>query len=149
MKIRSAREGDTQGLVRLGRMMHAESPTYRGVAFDPDELFHALCDSMDAGGLFVVEDERLLVAVAAGVLTRYYFSREHFGAELAIYVAPSHRQLGLASQLVTVLEGWAFQKGARRMVLAVSAGIESEAVERLYLRLGYKRFSQSFEKALA
>jgi len=63
-----------------------------------------------------------------------------------LYVAPSHRQQGIASYLMQQVEGWARERGDRQIALQVFAF--NQPAVRLYEKFGYQTQSILMTKGL-
>lgn len=73
----------------------------------------------------------VLVGPGGGFLTP-----EEYGFVYDVWVAPPHRGRGIGKRLVTWAEGWAREKGYRRIKLEVSA--TNARARRIYEELGFR-----------
>lgn len=125
MKIRPYAREDWPAVYRLARMMHDESPVYREVSFAP-EAIEEIERSILAGNLvcFVADGSEGIVGFFIGGLIPYFFSREFFAYDLALYVDPDLRGAsGAALRLFVAFREWAKASGARQIRIGVSTGI--------------------------
>ena len=85
---------------------------------------------------------RLADTTAGPADERMAASRRHNCAEELqyLYVAPTHRRLGVASELLRLLAGWFCDHDVRRV--CVNVNTDSEGAEAFYRRHGAQALSQ-------
>jgi GNAT superfamily N-acetyltransferase len=126
-RIRRACTADLNALVAMGRAMHAESPRYRAMDFDPVKV-RAVAGRLMAG------DAGMVFLATIG---ERWFGPDRYVTDLVVYVRPEHRGGSAFFRLVCALEGWAAQQGVLQVDLGVSTGVQVEQTVRAYERLGY------------
>lgn len=139
--IRAARVDDLPALCDMARAMVAEAPEFAGLEVTDAGVRSTLEGWLRLDGTFVsVAGDGSLAGVAIGWVAPFWFAtRAQEAGELAIYVRPEHRGGNHMKRLVAALEAWAREKGAERITLGVSTGRKTEAVAKLYERMGYRR----------
>jgi len=150
--IRAASASDIPAIISMGRLMHAESPRYRGMDFDPERV-RALAEHCIGDGTVVVAEadvtglddmgrdatSREKVGMAAISPCFRFFNNDTYYADLIVYLLPDYRRGRLAAALVEAVEAIAGRNGGGELVLGVTTGVANEQVARLYERLGYHR----------
>lgn len=141
-KVRRAGAADLSILVEMGRALHAESPRYRGMRYDPDKvrrLARELTGNLlaELGAVFVAEEAGEVVGVAAVVAAERWFGPDRYVTDLTMYVKPEHRGGSAFVKLVKALEDWAAQQGVQDIDLGVSTDVHTDRTVRAYERLGY------------
>jgi GNAT superfamily N-acetyltransferase len=145
--IRPATEADIPDLVELGRHMHAESPEYRGIRYDVDRVAATLQRLLDGGGIiFVHEADGEIRGGIAGLLGEFWFSSERYASDLALFLHPEHRHGLIAVKLTLAFHAWAGRLGARRVVMGVTTGVNTEKTGQLYRSLGMVDSGNLFKK---
>lgn len=138
MIVRSARHGDMDRLVELGKQMHAEG-AYASLPFDEAKVREQIADYLEhpeGRCLLVAEGADGVAGMLAGFVDEYYFCHETVACDLVLYVERAHRGSSAAVRLIRAFRAWAREQGARDLCLAVSSGEDIERTGRLYERLG-------------
>lgn len=148
--IRYARASDVPTLVELGRHMHAESPRFARLAFDPERLAGVAANLITNPDccVLVADTGVELIGMFVGFVMQHFFSTASYAADLALYVRPSDRGGTLAVRFVRRFETWAHGKGAAECVPGISTEVEVERTVKLYERLGYKRSGLIMRRSL-
>ena len=74
-----------------------------------------------------------VVGIAGGIT---HPEEDHVKQLVSMWVAADHRGTDIAARLVAQVEVWAFDRGAERIVLGVTAGNDRAA--RFYVRMGFE-----------
>jgi len=143
VEIRRASESDLGALRELRLRALTDAPDAFGSSIErelarTDEQWRWWVDAA-ATFVLVVGDDAAFGGMAAGVADLEVDHRAHL---IAMWVAPEHRRLGAASQLVDAVCEWARDRRARDVHLHVADG--NEAAERLYERCGFRRTGETF-----
>lgn len=152
-EVRRATEADTQALIAMGRMLHAESPRYRDMPFAESKL---LILAKRLQGTLLAEESCVFVAVTGGevigmlvgIASVRWFNDERYVTDLTVYVKPEHRGSSAFFRLVKALEGWAWKQGIDDLALGVSTEIHPNETVRAYLRMGYTLSGHTVTKTL-
>lgn len=137
--IRDATPDDLESIIALGEAMHAESPRFNGMPFDPGRL-RALAPTLFADGIVLVaESSEGVVGMAVGFVTPHFFCNVVTASDLAIYVLPASRGGRWAVKLIRAFEDRARVKGAAEAVLGISTEVAADRTAGLYEGLGYRR----------
>lgn len=150
MIVRPYAREDWPAVFRLARMMHDESPAYRVVSFAPEAL-EQLEQGIFAGQLvcFVAEGSDGVVGFFLGGLTPYFFSKETFAYDLALYVDPEYRGAsGAALRLVVAFREWARLSNARELRIGVTTGITHEKYGSFMQKLGLHPIGEMYAQNL-
>ena len=138
-RVRQAVAEDIGSLVALGRVMHQESPLFKMMDWSNDKCAVLGKTLIEQGGIFLAEDENLnVVGMFIGMINEYFFGHDLVANDFALYVDKEHRGGTIGLRLVKKFEKWAFDNGAKVILLGIGTGIEAERTARLYDRLGYK-----------
>lgn len=138
--IRKADTDDIPSLIRLGREMHEEAPTFNMLDFD-DQKVVALFNSapmVDGGACFIAEDNGEAIGMFCGIVVPHYFGHMLMANDLCLFVSKPKRGGTAAYRLVKTFENWAIAKGAVSLRFGISTNIEPERTLKLYEKLGYR-----------
>ena len=140
--IRKATLYDLPALVALGRIMHAEAPSYAHTEYNEGKVSGVLCPAITAGGVFVhINAAQEIDGGFAGVIVERWFSTDRIGTDIALFVRPDRRGGLVAVHLIDAFIEWCERQGiaARDVVIGVSTGVDADATGRLYERVGFER----------
>jgi len=129
---------DVPTLIELGRVMHQESPRFRGMDYDEEKLMQLGANLVNQGGIFLAEKDGKPLGMILGMVTEHFFGHDLMACDLAVYVHPDHRGGTLAVRLIKKYEAWAFSMGAKVITMGVSTEVEADRTGQLYKRLGYR-----------
>lgn len=149
---------DIEGLIALGRLMHAES-VYRDLDFSDDKI-RTLASEVLADDGKPAQDWACFVAEGAagsagGGLIGFFvahsgeswFGRDRIAGDLGLFVHPTHRGGATALLLVKAFEAWGRGPGnARWLTPAISTCVYPERTRDFYQRLGYAPWGERFIK---
>jgi GNAT superfamily N-acetyltransferase len=139
---RRAVEGDVADLVALSAAFHAESPVHSRLGFVPEKMGALIMDAI------VNPDWLLLVAcddagAIVGTILLYclpaFFSYDLEVGDIGFYVLPEHRGGRAALLLMKEAMDWSEMKGAARVQLGVTTGINDDQAARFFGRFGLQR----------
>ena len=85
-----------------------------------------------------------VVGVAGARLGRYYEKDGIYCQLVVLAVSPSARKRGIGRQLITEVENWSANKGAREVV--VTSGLHRADAHAFYQRCGYRQTGLRFVK---
>lgn len=141
-RVRPGRPEDVPALMTLAQVMHAEAPAHRGRPFDVakvEALLVLLCAGRAADMvLFVVERDGVPVGGMIGGHVVEWFNAERVVFEVALFVAPGHRQGWVALKLVRALVAWAEALGAAEVRAGSTTGVDPAGTARLYQFCGFR-----------
>jgi GNAT superfamily N-acetyltransferase len=138
MIVRQNKKTDWPSMYRLARTMHDESPAYRDISFSP-EAIEAIEQGILLGQFvcFIAERDDEILGFFIGGLTPFFFSKEFFAFDLALFVDPAARGgAGVALKLVTEFITWANKSGAREIRVASTTGVNTEQYSSFMKKLG-------------
>jgi GNAT superfamily N-acetyltransferase len=141
---RPATAADVEGIVALGQRFLAQS-VYRGrLADNPDQVRVLAQQLVDAphGDVLVVDADGMLVGMLAIVAYAHHLSGEWVAGEVAFWIDPAYRGLGL--RLLRDAERWARAQGACRLELVAP----TPDVETFYARLGYVPIERTYQREM-
>lgn len=125
----------------------AESPVYKDMTINSMYSLQYLEAMWDTGALFgAVSNDS--TGCMIGVCTANWTSPTLQASELMLYVEPQARGTGLAIKLVQRFTEIARQRGAQKLYVGSSTGINDEGVRKLYERLGFKSIGSALSKEL-
>lgn len=131
---------DIPRVVELGRLMHSES-AYSDLSFNTDKCFafaQLLIDNTDALIIVAVEDNEI-AGMFAAFITSPYFSNELIAEDIVFYVSPKHRQTSASIRLLSAYLHWAEQKQAKTITAGISCEVNTDEIEKLFIRYGFRR----------
>lgn len=141
------RKDDLWVVIAHGLAMAQESPVYSSMHTDTDYTRAYLHAAWDAGILFGVVDQASRGCMF-GSVSGNWSSPTLRAYEWMLYVEPAHRRSSLAVQLINRFEQMARERGATKLSVGSSTGINDEGVRKLYERLGYSSIGSSLQKDL-
>jgi len=144
--IRKATEADIPEILSMGRDMTDEGPWT--VTLSEDVAQSRIESSIEAGCCFVADAGDKLVGLTVGFPASYWYSEEEFVGELALYVRPGFRLLGIAKDLIDSLELWASQRCIQDVIISPASGVADNATTKMLEKLGYARIATSMRKRL-
>ncbi len=140
LTIRMADTDDLPSLVRLGREMHQEAPTFNMLDFDEHKLV-ALFNSpgmVEHGACFIAEDNGEAIGMFCGVVVPHFFGHSLMANDLCLFITKSRRGGTAAYRLIKAFESWALAHGAAALRFGISTNVEPDRTLKLYEKLGYK-----------
>jgi RimJ/RimL family protein N-acetyltransferase len=145
--IRRITHTDIPTIINLLLTLHTESPVYGLVEPDPEYVTRtltAMIDSKSFIGYIATDGTGLML----GQISPTWYNPVPSAYEHILYVVPEKRGTGLAIRMVRNFEADAKWAEAEYAYLGASTGINDEATNRLYERLGYSRVGGGYRKAL-
>jgi GNAT superfamily N-acetyltransferase len=134
-EIRKATVDDIPVIKVMLRMLREESPEYSNVPIDEEfvtENLHALVTRDDVVFLFDVGRGFMF-----GYIGRSFHDPRVVAHEELVYILPVHRGMGQAIHLIKAWEEAVRAKGATKIFVGCTTGINNHGVSLLYKRLGY------------
>jgi len=136
--IRRADYNDIPDLIAMGREMHAAS-RYRVLPFAPEKLSELLLVLITEGSMGVVlvaEDQGRIVGTMIGMCNPFWASEALVATDLALYVDPAARGLGVAKALACYFRSEAEQRGAMLVQVGSTTGLPG--APDMYRSIGFK-----------
>lgn len=110
------------------------------------ETVRKLIDGSTPGALLVAKINDALMGMAAFVLSPMYFNiNVKVAQEVFWWAAPQHR-FGIGSQILGELERRARDMGAALIILTSIVGMWDEALNRIYVKQGYRLLENTYVK---
>jgi GNAT superfamily N-acetyltransferase len=136
-EFRSAEPGDAPQLAPLFEQL--------GYPTEPDEIRTRLERRDETTEMLVATQEKKIVGFI-GVAVQNDFITGTRGIILGLVVADGHRNEGIGAELLDAAEAWAFDRGARTIL--VRSNIIRDRAHKFYERQGYRRIKSQhiFEK---
>ncbi|WP_040209957.1 GNAT family N-acetyltransferase [Clostridium polynesiense] len=141
VKIREAKKTDFQDIADLSKQLGYE------VSVDDVNYRYNCINSNPDSTLLVAENENRVVAWIQGDIENKS-DKYKFGLVSGLVVDKDHRQRGIGTELLTVVEDWCFRKGC--LGVRINSGSRRKEAHKLYEKLGYinKKTYNSFYKEL-
>lgn len=136
--LRMASEEDLEEIVRMTADFFNES-RWKTYEYSPQRWLLHMAHCQASGFLWVHDERGVLGGYMAGVVGPMMFSEAIVATEIALYVVPEKRTGHMAIALLKQFVAWGKGKGARECVAGSSAGINSEAVRRLYQHMEFNQ----------
>lgn len=139
--IREATHEDIPALVDLGRLMHDESPRFRGMAYDPDRVAACMefCIDSPHGFVRVAEEGGQIVGGFVAGVTPHYSSPDLVACDIAVFMAPWARGGIAVARMAEQYRRWAEAQGATQTLIGVMTGVNVEKTVKLLQRLGWRQ----------
>ena len=136
--LRPMTDADIPAVVDLLREMHSESPNYRGLLYSPQRVAETCRDAMANGYAVVYAVDGEIVGVMGGMAVEPAFSRDLIAADYVLYLTLGNRGIA-AIRMVADYVRWAKARGARIILVGVTAGIDNEHAAKFYEDMGFRR----------
>lgn len=149
MRIRLATRADFPRIAEMGEPFWAQCAVSKWIPYDRESIIH-WCRVMHSDGvLLVVEiDGRVEGATGCVIAPALGNIAYTIGAEMFWWIEPDHRGGGIGKKLMRALEESAMGKGCAVFSMMAMEGIDTEAVQALYLKEGYQPTERAFTKGL-
>jgi GNAT superfamily N-acetyltransferase len=144
--IREMTEQDIPRMIELGARMHLESE-YKDFKHNTQKTYklgHTIIDSNDMCG-FVSEVDGEIKGMFIGAKWEHYFSDATISGDLLLYVDPDHRGGMTGIRLIKAYLSWAKDLGVDDIRLGETAGIDREAIAKLYAKLGFINYGTIYK----
>jgi GNAT superfamily N-acetyltransferase len=144
--IREMTEQDIPRMIELGARMHLESE-YKDFNYSTQKTYklgHTIIDSNDMCG-FVSEVDGEIKGMFIGAKWEHYFSDATISGDLLLYVDPDHRGGMTGIRLIKAYLSWAKGLGVDDIRLGETAGIDREAIAKLYAKLGFINYGTIYK----
>lgn len=144
---------DLPDLLRLGRMMHAES-RYRFIAFDDRSVVATAVRLIQRGEGYasLAGEPGKAWAFIVGAKSSYYFAPFQHAHDLALFVDPARRRTWESIRVIRAFKdgfrAWAKMQGCVELTMGTTTGVHAEATAKLYERLGMERVGSIFKERL-
>jgi len=135
--IRNATKDDVGRLVELGRMMHMESPRFRGFKYLSGQVT-SMCEYLidnECGLVLVAQHADGIIDGLMAMAMQHYACELVQASDLAFFVHPDYRGGTAARRLVDGYRAWAHSIGAEPSI-GVNTGVQPERTARLLAALG-------------
>lgn len=137
MKVEVATPDDAPRLAALGWEMHQES-SYRDQPYDEAKVRTLMMRLIGgAGVVFVVRRDGQIVGGIAGGVTENWFNDERIAFEYGLFIEPAARHGITAMRIVLAFCKWCEIKGARRVRVGITTGVQVEGTAALYRMCGF------------
>lgn len=147
VKVRTATLEDIPTLVELGRALHAESPRYSMLSYNPKKVGQVALLVIQQGGTLVAVKDETIIGFIAGYVCAHWFGDDLMASDYSFYIKPEHRCTGrTALLLLKRFEEWAISKGALDVVPGSTTMINTEGTATFFEKLGYTRSGIGFFK---
>lgn len=136
---------DVDTCIGLGWMMHKESALGQ-ITFDVPkmkQIAHACLNHPD-WICYVAKQGEATVGMVVGFVGQYWFSKERYAMDLALYVHPEFRGSSAAFRLLKEFTTWASQQNIRQIRCGETTRVNPEATAKLYKKMGFEIGGQIF-----
>lgn len=145
-KIREATQDDVFDILILAKEFSKEAPQSHKWSKAKTEAFLFSALQADTMTILVLEVDGDIVGAIVAVVTEMYMSHTTIASELAWFVSKAYRGKPSSLKLVFAYEDWAKSKRAQYIGMGDIQGISN--LEKLYTRLGYKKFESVYMKEI-
>jgi GNAT superfamily N-acetyltransferase len=132
---------DVEEMVKLGKALH-ETSEFRHVSYSLEKtsnFTHYCINSADHIVITVKSSEEdAIVGYFIGFIGPFFFSDDLVSFDMSFFLSPHFRNYRAAFQIVKKYKEWATEKGAKRIMLSQSTGLDTARTSRLYERFGFK-----------
>lgn len=142
MLIRRAVAGDIPDLLPLCRQFHAESPVHSQLPYDEPTVITLLTNTIsDSSWLaqVAIDDDDAIIGMSLHYCMVSWFSTALEAGDLAFYVIPEKRGGRAALKLLGGILRWFETSGALRLQQGITTGINDDAAERFFAKMGFER----------
>lgn len=138
---RRAVAADIEALLPLCRAFHAESPVHRAYAFDDDKVRRLLAATIEdlAWLAMIALDDDEIVGMLLLYCMEMFFSAATEVGDLTFWVRPDKRGGRAAMYLMKAALAWSIEKGASKIQLGITTGINEDQARRFYAKYGFEQ----------
>lgn len=141
-KLRIATEADIPTLLDMGADMFAGS-SFAPLAYSREKSGQTIAAGIKTGFVAVsLNDSGEITGCIQGDVIEPWYSLDRMGIEYFVYVRPEYRGTRAAWMLIKAWALWCIASGAKQVRPATAA--TSEAADRMYAGLGFKRAGSLF-----
>lgn len=150
VKVKRGTSLDIPQMVTLGKEFWESTDYHKmGIPFNPRQSAALATALLDAGIVQVAYDEDRLVGFILMIVAPIPFVATRTAAsEMAFYVSPEYRDVGVGKRLMRQAENVAKQLGVSRISLTHLADAEGEKAGEVYVDEGYSPSEISYTKEL-
>jgi GNAT superfamily N-acetyltransferase len=145
MEVFELTKDDLPDTMYLGRFMHAESPNYKDLPYDPIQhgawMLKRMNNPEDHLCIGVRNPAGQLIGGLFGVVYPLMFCDILEAQEEVIYVLPEYRGTVIAPKIIKHFMDWAEKKGAKRIIMGASTGISPERTAAFYKKFNFRPHS--------
>lgn len=148
MRVEVATPEDAAEIAALGQILH-DTSSYAGIPYRPAKVEALMRNlSSGAGAVFVVRKDGAIVGGIAGGVAEHWFSDELLGYEYSFFIRPDARHGITAVKLMTAFTIWCKARGAKRVRVGITTGVNVEGTANLYRHIGFGDLGPLFEMEL-
>jgi GNAT superfamily N-acetyltransferase len=138
MITRELQEHDIPSIIHLGGRMHEESQ-YSSLTYNPEKVLDKCNKILEVDYMIgiIAEQGNHIVGMMGGVIGPYEYGEELISSDILVYILPEFRGTGTFIKLVNKYIAWSKEKGAKKVFLSQSTGVNIDSITQLYHRLGF------------
>jgi len=140
--VRRAVAADLPDLLPLCRAFHLESPHHRMLSFSDarvEQLVMAAMSNDEWLAIVACNGDGALIGMGLFYCMEAFFSEEREIGDLTFWVHPAHRGGRAALMMMKELLAWYKAKGASRIQIGVTTGINDEPARAFFERFGFEQ----------
>jgi len=144
---RKATRQDIKSLLKLAQKMHNEG-VYREIEINQSKLkeyFISKILAYDSLVLVLIKND-IIVGLFVAEIVSYFFSDENMALDNLFYIDKSYRKSFGAGKLLNDYFNWANQYAIKEICLSNTNGVETDKVEKMYVKLGFKKVGVMYKK---
>lgn len=141
ISVRAAVLADIPELVRLGRLMHAESPRFNKYPFNAVRTAQVIERMLAAPGnycILVVECDGETGGMACAFVYEHFFCDAILSSDIVMFVEPKWRGFAACRRLVFGITERLKEMGAVDYAPGISTEVQAERTLKLYEAFGFK-----------
>ncbi len=146
-EVRRAGFGDIPRLVEMGEKFYETAEWPASMPFNMDYLLKWL-NAVLAGDEVAIFVNKEVTAMCGVGVQPSYFTGVDVACELFWWVDEKERNNGTGKALWSAMETWAYQHGAKAMVMAALNKPDLPVVDMIYRNAGYRKSELSYVKEL-
>lgn len=140
---------DIDKMVALGELM-ANEGAYHSIPYSVDKTrtlgAYLLADEEEETYFArLVEQDDRVIGMFIGSISEYYFSKGKIASDMLLYMHPDYRKGTAPVRMVKAFMKWAKDHNALEVCMGVTAGINNEAVYKLYGLLGMEHVGHIYK----
>lgn len=149
MRVREASWDDIHRLLSLSREMHEEGG-YRTIQLSLKKLEQFFQQKItDENSLVIVwEDKEEIYGFFVAEIVEYFFSVERLAVDTLFFITKDMRKKSGAKRLLDSYINWAGSFDIKEIALSTTNGVETENLERVYRKLGFKKAGVMYKKEM-
>lgn len=140
---------DILAMYSLAKAMHEEG-VFRELDFDEKKVMDIGTQVLINPSYFgvICENKDKIIGMMVCYVTPFYFGNDLIAQDMVLYVDKTRRGGVGALRMIEQYVAWAIEKGCKEIQLGQTVDIDPVAVDRLYVRAGFRMIGQIYKRSV-